>query len=568
MDTILQASTVRQIRNILTQAPTDLDGAFQSSVERIHARSKGQREMAFRLINWILCADRPLSYDEIKHAFAVQPDATNLDDEDFVSLPSLLRSCVGLVILDQDSQTLRMVHATALEFFERRVDVRIIHTDIATTSLAYLCLDTFKSGACQNTYDMKARLRAFPFLDYASKYWTRHGRAAGVGSQSLTSISVLLQHEGLRSTAFQALQYRHDIVDSELSEKVFESLPKGQSTLHLAALWCLEVTVKRLANSQSVCATDSHSWTPLHWASSNGHEKIVSFLLDAGADMESQDSAGWSALFWASFRGHATALRLLLGKGTNHLLQDKGGWTALHWAVSAGRENTVKILLDHHNSHEGTIRHVVLPASIAKDSATPLHLPTEARDTNLYDLLTQASVMEQNSAVNPWWQSGEFDPPISNVWAFLIKFDYGNDESHFSHFTSDSSWSSRISSLRWRSSRRTGAADESQWNARLLHTSIKDEQFLVAKLLITSGADVNQTILGRTALHVAACRKDASYTRLLLEHGADSSKVDRFGQTAFHLAVSNGFVEVSHVLLEAGANGDVFGDSRLLFRCQ
>ena len=36
-----------------------------------------------------------------------------------------------------------------------------------------------------------------------------------------------------------------------------------------------------------------------------GHEKVVTLLIEAGADLDVQDTDGWTALITAAWEGHA-----------------------------------------------------------------------------------------------------------------------------------------------------------------------------------------------------------------------------------------------------------------------
>lgn len=52
--------------------------------------------------------------------------------------------------------------------------------------------------------------------------------------------------------------------------------------------------------------------TLLHYASYQGHENIVAFLIKEGANMNTINSAGCTPLFMAAQQGHAAVVSLLL----------------------------------------------------------------------------------------------------------------------------------------------------------------------------------------------------------------------------------------------------------------
>ena len=65
-------------------------------------------------------------------------------------------------------------------------------------------------------------------------------------------------------------------------------------------------------------------------ACQNGHEAIVSLLLEKGADVNAKNNDGWTPLHWASENGHEAIVSLLLEKGADVNAKDNDGETPLH----------------------------------------------------------------------------------------------------------------------------------------------------------------------------------------------------------------------------------------------
>ena len=60
-----------------------------------------------------------------------------------------------------------------------------------------------------------------------------------------------------------------------------------------------------ISHGADVNVKNEYGRTPLMWASSSGHEKVVESLLDAGADKEVKDNKGNTALALAEmFKKH------------------------------------------------------------------------------------------------------------------------------------------------------------------------------------------------------------------------------------------------------------------------
>jgi len=77
--------------------------------------------------------------------------------------------------------------------------------------------------------------------------------------------------------------------------------------------------------------------TPLHAAIATGNEKIVSLLLENGAEFTS-DSDGWSALHIAVLIGNEEMVNFLLVRGVDRLAIDADGQTPSNWAAFTAEE--------------------------------------------------------------------------------------------------------------------------------------------------------------------------------------------------------------------------------------
>ncbi|XP_065888449.1 ankyrin repeat domain-containing protein 39-like isoform X1 [Dysidea avara] len=101
-------------------------------------------------------------------------------------------------------------------------------------------------------------------------------------------------------------------------------------------IWCaamdgeLSKVTKFLSSSINPNLTDSSGYTPLHYASRNGHHEVCEALLKGGADVDFQTRGGATALHRAAYMGHMSIVQLLLNHRANVMLQDGDGKTALH----------------------------------------------------------------------------------------------------------------------------------------------------------------------------------------------------------------------------------------------
>mmetsp|Transcript_22627 Transcript_22627/g.31546 ORF Transcript_22627/g.31546 Transcript_22627/m.31546 type:complete len:172 (+) Transcript_22627:295-810(+) len=92
---------------------------------------------------------------------------------------------------------------------------------------------------------------------------------------------------------------------------------------------------------------NTSGYTPLHYASREGHVNIVRLLLNSGVQVDASTRAGSATpLHRAAFTGHSDVLVLLLQHGANAALQDSDGETALHKAAEQGHTDSVIVLLN------------------------------------------------------------------------------------------------------------------------------------------------------------------------------------------------------------------------------
>lgn len=102
-----------------------------------------------------------------------------------------------------------------------------------------------------------------------------------------------------------------------------------------------------LENNAIINSPAKNGMVPLHCAAGNGYERVVSVLLENGASIDAKDRNGATALHEASQCGHKDSVLLLLDQGASVNIQDQNGNTPLHYASRNGHEAIVSLLLEH-----------------------------------------------------------------------------------------------------------------------------------------------------------------------------------------------------------------------------
>ena len=85
-------------------------------------------------------------------------------------------------------------------------------------------------------------------------------------------------------------------------------------------------------------------YTPLHWASNNGHFAVVEYLVQQGADIHRLANCGSLAVHRAAAMGHLNVVKLLVEAGVDYNKLNNNGWSPLYEAAHNGHLEVVQYL--------------------------------------------------------------------------------------------------------------------------------------------------------------------------------------------------------------------------------
>ena len=141
------------------------------TLDRITAQDEERRKLATATLTWVCHSERPLQVDELCHALAVEIGATDFDPENVPPIDTLLDCCQGLVTVDKEASTVRLIHYTVQEYLCSHPSLfSKPHSILAETCLTYLNSQQVKSLTSHSLPDQ----RNMPFLKYSSRYWGTH----------------------------------------------------------------------------------------------------------------------------------------------------------------------------------------------------------------------------------------------------------------------------------------------------------------------------------------------------------------------------------------------------------
>ncbi|KAL4903023.1 hypothetical protein BDW74DRAFT_180313 [Aspergillus multicolor] len=338
LDSLVGKRSQKAVQTALKSLPTGsnaYDSAYRTAMERIEGQVPDQREMAKQVLSWITCAG-PLTTRELQHALAVEIGQTKLDETNISDVEDIVLVCAGLVIVDEQSNIIRLVHYTAQEYFERTWTEWFpdAQKNIAATCITYL---SFDFGEDQHGFltDSQPKKQAglfdrYPLYRYAAQNWGRHGPI-----DSLNPLVVLEFMEN-KTNVLRSAQVL-------LEDKTWP-VPTDLHGIHLASYFGLEDAVCRLiAEGRHVDMVDSLGRSPLSWAAAEGHESLVELLLQhKAATVDLKDANGQTPLSWAAKAGHSGVVELLLNYGADKNFRDEPGQTPLAIAAKYGQRGVAQ----------------------------------------------------------------------------------------------------------------------------------------------------------------------------------------------------------------------------------
>ncbi|PGH07088.1 hypothetical protein AJ79_06366 [Helicocarpus griseus UAMH5409] len=312
---VLEARTKSKRRAALASLTSGLDEAFSSTMERIKLQPDASTAQARKILMWIYLARRSLHVDELMHALATDIGDRDLDKDNLPSKTSFLDCCLGLVVLEEGTSRVRLVHHSLGEYIGSIGGENFFpggHETIAQACLTYLLFESTtnkKAKLVPSTDKTKREWKSkFALYRYAASNWGYHARKSPCLSEQTTK-----------------LVKRYLSLDSE--------------TIALSIAHIAMPNIGRLE--------DPTSFSPLHLISFFGLAHFVDEKYATPTTINKKDSAGRTPLLLATIKRHPEATRLLLERGANPNIASMYGETPLLCAAENGYGKIVSHLLAH-----------------------------------------------------------------------------------------------------------------------------------------------------------------------------------------------------------------------------
>lgn len=302
-------------------------------MQRIQDQDPDRKGVSLKTLAWVIYAFRSLSLKELQHAMAIKPGDTDIDEELIMDASNITAFCAGLVIVDQKTSVVDLVHYTT-NYFEqiRSVLFPNFHASITMSCATYLTLTELRDA---NIWKI---LLEYPLAGYAAQYMADHARQNpedALESSILDKICQLLSHPGKRKPLLALLDSLDMIRSGFYSFGDVAPSSAGDTALNRDTGVQLESLLENIMEfsedaSQSMTEVDSSEAefatthigpgripevTALHLAASMGLAKVAAMLLTETPNIDAVDKTGNTALAVAMERGFEKAVQFLVSSG-------------------------------------------------------------------------------------------------------------------------------------------------------------------------------------------------------------------------------------------------------------
>jgi len=325
----------------------ELEHAYGATIERIKAQDVGKSRLGLAALMWVRHAERPLRADELCHALAIKLGCKDFNADNAPSISTLVGCCQGLITVDKETSTVRLIHPTLKEYLSTRPDIFCKpHATMARICLTYVNSEQVKAILA----DPSAIIHVKPFLEYCSEYWGIHAKRELSDHVISLALELLQEYDGHISgkSLLKQVKYldRRGCAGNSCSD-IESDIDFPFSGLDCASFLGIVDLVYTLKEMKCYRGRGALVSTSLAWAARNGHEEVVQMLVwDSSINHHHRDYFGLTPLIYAIQCGHERMVETLLRCGSaDPNWPDDRGKTPLSHAAQDGLEGVVKMLL-------------------------------------------------------------------------------------------------------------------------------------------------------------------------------------------------------------------------------
>ncbi|KAK8171995.1 ankyrin repeat-containing domain protein [Phyllosticta citrichinensis] len=334
------------VRAALRHLPAGLIKSLDAVYARITSMEQTAKTVTTLVLKWLLCAQRPLSVEELISAVS-----RSIRGNETFSTTELLNCCCGLVVLDSESDVLRLSHTSVREYLESLSEFGSAERHSAV------------AGRCLGAYIWEGTSKDI-LIDYATVYWPIPCEAVGAPHRDAVLKAMLLEFftkeehfEDWLESLDGKLQSQEVRWHGDLTKKLNALSSSPPSPLFTISCFGLSEVLQNLSERgllQNLELLNKHDASGLYLAAQFGHEDVVKALISLGCNISAACGRFGSAIKAAAFFGHCSIADLagghediieaLLRSGFRFSTQDEFN-DALQFAGFKGHARLVEHLL-------------------------------------------------------------------------------------------------------------------------------------------------------------------------------------------------------------------------------
>jgi ankyrin repeat protein len=308
--------------------PLNLSEIFELSLQKIKNSAPADVSLAKHVFTWVIYARGDVTKDHVLQSFAISTRTHRQYQEPHPYLDSLLRVCDNLVTLDNQENTLRLIHESVREC----VSLNGLVSKQPDAEIARICLECLMS---KDIGDVNNCL-----VSYSATFWASH----------LQSVDI----QDCKDLKHLAMKFLCDTTQlnktlSFIRQKDHERNFDGMTGLHAAAYFDLPQWIKGLVRTKiEINSPCSDGETALHWAVSYGRLKVARKLLECSADPNVDDSTKETPLHKLSMGPPGTRFEIaeaLINGGAKVTIRNNKGFSPVSSAIRFGPTSIASLLI-------------------------------------------------------------------------------------------------------------------------------------------------------------------------------------------------------------------------------
>jgi len=308
---VLEQTTIKDISSVLEHGlPRTSQALVARTLGLVKLQHTHLRRLAKSTLIWLTQFKQPVEDTALCHALAMDHCASQnktFDEDAVPTIESVLASCKGLATRDLSTSTIVLNHYDVQQHLQ---DIWKEHYAEERAKLATVCLKYLHfldlEEIIGNEVTLGRRLKDYPFLEYATRWWPSHFHQANSRDLEGPVLYLFSRPAHLTNTITISIWKSEQERDTDYTFPAALEMAQSMPLLHIAADFGLSFIVKRILTgeiSRGVIGENSTHILPVDEPSRSDQLTL--------ADIFKRDKRGRTALDIARSNGHREIFQTL-----------------------------------------------------------------------------------------------------------------------------------------------------------------------------------------------------------------------------------------------------------------